>query len=340
MHVFVPGVPKGVWVVTLLAFSTVINFFGIETATRVNIALLGLQLVMLAIFLVLAVIALAHGVAGAHLSLTPLLNAKLVSPSLIFRALSLAVLSFLGFDAISTLAEETKGGPHLIGRATIISLLLAAVLFVLQTYLASLFVLGRTSFPAGDATDTAFYGIAQAVGGHWYKVIVSILGVLIGGVPAALTAQAATARLLYGMARDRKLPHILAHVHAGRQVPDIAIFAVALVTLVLGLFLVDQLELLTSMVSFGALLGFLLLHVSVVVYGIREGEARQWVRFVVLPVIGFFIIGYVLWNTETNAKIAGGSWLVAGAIFLIALKMMGRPTALEVADVPVVTKEP
>ena len=134
----------------LLSFSTIVNYFGIETATRVNIALLGLQLVLLAVVLVLAVIALMHGVAGAHLSMTPLYNAKLVTPHLIFGALSLAVLSFLGFDAVSTLAEETVGGPHLVGRATILSLCLAAVLFVVQTYLASLFVLGRTHFTPGS----------------------------------------------------------------------------------------------------------------------------------------------------------------------------------------------
>ena len=115
VHTVVPGIPKGVWVVLLLSFSTMVNFFGIETATRINIALLALQLVLLAVFLVLAVIALMHGVAGAHLSITPLYNSKLITPHIIFGALSLAVLSFLGFDAVSTLAEETVGGPHLVG---------------------------------------------------------------------------------------------------------------------------------------------------------------------------------------------------------------------------------
>ncbi len=330
VHIFVPGVPKGVWVVSLLAFSTAINFFGIETATRVNITLLFIQLVMLAVFLVLALIAVLHGVNGAHFTIAPLYNAKLVSPQLIFRALSLAVLSFLGFDAVSTLAEENKGGPDLIGKATILSLCLAAFLFIAQTYLGSLLVLGRTSFPPGDQTETAFYFIAQMVGGHYYKVAISIFGVLFGGIPAALTAQAATARLLYGMARDRKLPTFLAHVHGKRQVPDYAIFAVAIATLGLGLLMVNQLELITSMVSFGALLGFLLLHVSVIVWAIRTGRTRQWLGTIVSPAIGFAIIAYVLWNTESNAKIAGVSWLAVGVVVLLALKFTGRSTALAV----------
>jgi amino acid transporter len=332
VHTVVPGVPKGVWVVLLLSFSTIVNYFGIETATRVNIALLGLQLVLLAIVLVLAVIALMHGVAGAHLSMTPLYNAKLVTPHLIFGALSLAVLSFLGFDAVSTLAEETVGGPHLVGRATILSLCLAAVLFVVQTYLASLFVLGRTHFAPGNETETAFYGIMTQIGGTWFKSIVSILGVLVSGIPAALTAQAATARLLYGMARDNKLPKFLSHVQSVRKVPDYAIAAVALVTLVLGILLVGQLELLTSMVSFGALLGFLLLHCSVIAHGLRTRQARSWLRFLVAPSVGMLIIAYVLVSAQKNAQIAGIAWLAAGVVILLILKVSGRPAALIEAD--------
>ena len=328
IHTVVPSVPKGVWVVVLLTFSTVVNFYGIETATRVNIALLGLQLVLLLIFLIMGVIELLHGVGGAHLSLTPLYNAKLVSPSLIFGALSLAVLSFLGFDAISTLAEETIGGPHLVGRATILSLCIAAFLFVAQTYLASLFVLGRTSFARGDATEAAFYAIAQLIGGPWYKAVVSILGVLVSGIPAALTAQAATARLLYGMARDGKLPRVLSHVQPVRKVPDYAIAAVALVTLALGLLLVSQIELLSSMVSFGALLGFFLLHCSVIAHGWRTGQLRRWLRFLLAPTIGLAIIAYVLVNAQRNAQIAGVAWLVLGVAILFALKLSGRSTGL------------
>jgi len=334
VHTVVPDVPKGVWVVLLLAFSTAVNFFGIETATRVNIALLALQLVLLAVFLILAVIALLHGVAGAHLSITPLYNAKVITPHVIFGALSLAVLSFLGFDAVSTLAEETVGGPHLVGRATILSLCLAAFLFVVQTYLASLFVLGRTQFAPGNETETAFYGIMTQVGGVWFKTIVSILGVLVSGIPAALTAQAATARLLYGMARDRKLPKFLSHVQATRKVPDYAIAAVALVTLALGLVLVSQLELLTSMVSFGALLGFLLLHCSVIAHGARTGQLRHWLRFLLAPAIGFAIIAYVLINAQANAQIAGVAWLAAGVVILLTLKLSGRPAALIESEAP------
>ena len=252
-----------------------------------------------------------------------------MSPSLIFGALSLAVLSFLGFDAISTLTEEAKDGARAVGRATMLSLLVAAALFVAQTYLASLFVLNHPPFAEGDDAANAFLTIAKMVGGEPMKWVVSILGVLFSGLAGALTAQAATARLIYSMARDGMLPKALAHVNARRQTPIRAILLTGAITLVLGIFLVDQLQLLTSMVNFGALTGFLALHVAVLVWFVGKQKSRQWFSHLISPIIGFAIVGYVLINTQTNAKIAGLVWLGVGVIILVVIKTRGgRPGQL------------
>ncbi|HEY0106506.1 MAG TPA: APC family permease [Rhizomicrobium sp.] len=330
MHAALPILPPAAVVVALLAFATVVNYFGIETTARANVWLLVGQLVVLAIFTVVAVVALRHGVAGAHLSLLPLFNPREASFGLLFGALSLAVLSFLGFDAISTLSEESRGGSRAVARATMASLCVCAVLFVAQTWLASLFVLGRTGFAPGDPTNAAFYDIANAVGGYGLKFLLTVPVSLLAGVAGALTAQAATARLLYSMARDGQLPRALAYVSPGRAVPDRAIFAVAAVTLALGVFLVDKLELLTSMVSFGALVGFFLLHVSVMVYFLVRKRSRDWLRHLVVPVIGLVIVATVLVNAEANAKIAGLAWMAAGVVLFAVLRVLGRSTALPV----------
>jgi amino acid transporter len=330
VHTTFPAVPKPVWVVSLLTFATVINYFGIETTARMNTVMLGLQLVLLAVFMAVAVFALSHHVAGAYLSLTPFYNSRMLTPHLIFRALSLAVLSFLGFDAISTLSEEARGGPGAVSLATMLSLCLSAALFVAQTYLASLFVLGHAAFAPGDRTNAAFYDIATVIGGYPLKFMLAVPGVVFAGIAGALTAQAATARLLYGMARDGKLPRALAHVHATRKVPDRAIFLIAAVTLVLGIGLVEQLELLTSMVSFGALVGFLMLHVSVMAHFLWHEKSRNWWRHLVVPAVGLVIVAYVLFNAQVDAKIAGTVWIAAGLALFLALKISGRSTALPV----------
>ncbi len=326
----VPSIPQAVWVLAMLAFATVVNYFGIETTARTNLVILAVQVVILAIVIVAALIGLAHHVSGAHLSLAPIYQPAQVKPALIFGALSLAVISFLGFDAVSTLSEESRSGARTVAWATALSLCVAAFLFMLQSYLASLFVLGRTSFPAGNAANAAFYGIASLLGGYWLTFLLAVPGVVLSGLASALSAQAATARLLYSMARDGKLPRALAHVSERRRVPERAIFLIAGITLVLSMLTVGKLELLTSMVSFGALLGFLLLHFSVIAHFMWRKRSTNWLRHLVAPAIGLAIIGYVLWNAELNAKIAGSSWLAVGLVVFLLLRRSGRSTALPV----------
>lgn len=328
MHAVFAPVPPWIWVVGLLAIATLVNYLGIEATARANFIMLGVQLVILVISMAVALWALAHHVNGAHLSLRPFYQPGVLTPALIFGALSLAVLSFLGFDAISTLSEESRGGSHAIARATMLSLVLSAFLFVFQTYITSLFVLDKDSFAPGDPTNAASYDIATMIGGYWLKFLQTVPGTLVAGLPGALVAQAATARLLYSMARDGKLPRALAHIEPSRKVPDRAIFLIAAVTLVLGIGLVDQLELLTSMVSFGALVGFLLLHVSVMAHFLWRRGSRNWGRHLIVPLIGLAITGYVLFNAEWHAKIAGVAWMAAGLVLYLVLRSTGRSTDL------------
>jgi amino acid transporter len=318
-----PGAPREATIALCVAFSTIVNLMGIEATARLNRVLLCAQLVILALFLTLAFRALVHGVAGAHLSATPLFQPAEVSASLVLGASSIAVLSFLGFDAVSTLAEESRGGPTAVGRATIWSLVVAAALFVAQTYLASLFVLGTTSFPPGQATDAAFYTIAGLVGGVWLMSILPFK-FLCAGLPAALAAQVATARLLFSMARDGNLPRTLSRIHPIRKVPDRAILLVAVLHLGLGMAVASHFELLASVVSFGALTGFLMLHLSVVVHFMWRQNSRQWLQHFVAPIIGFTIIAFVLLNMSARAKAAGAAWLLVGLVALAVLKWRNR----------------
>src|SRR5581483_7801447 len=111
------------------------NCLGIESTAKTNFVLLGVQSVVLVVLMAMCLVGLSRGTAGAHLSLLPFFNPKEFTPGLVFGALSLAVLSFIGFDAISTLSEEVKGGPKMVGRATVLSLCVCAAIFIVQTYL-------------------------------------------------------------------------------------------------------------------------------------------------------------------------------------------------------------
>jgi amino acid transporter len=322
VHSALPLISGPLCIVIMLATTTIINYLGIETTVRASFVLLAFQLFLILLFVGLSMHALMHHVAGAHLSLAPFYNPAEFTPRLIFGALSLAVLSFLGFDAISTLSEESKDGAAAVGRATILSLCVAAGLFLVQAWLGSLFVLGKTSLPAGDATNAAFYDIADLVGGYSYKFLLAVPGLFLSSVAGAVTAQAATARLLFGMSRDGELPRALAYVDSRRKVPVRAVFLVAIFTLVAALLLVNRLELLTGMVSFGALLGFLLVHLSVIVHFNFRKKSGNWLFHVVVPGAGLIVIGYVIFSAQISAKIAGATWLVIGLIIWFTL----RPT--------------
>lgn len=313
IEALVPGFPRIIAIVVVLCFNTGINLLGIEASARLNAGLLAVMLAFLALYFALCLYALSQGVAGAHLSTAPLLQPEAFSSAVIFGALSVATLNFLGFDGISTLVEEARGGAAAVGRAMMISLGLAAVLFIAATYLASLFVLDRSSFPPGQPTDGAFYGIAEIIGGRWFLAMASSK-VLVAGVAVAAAAQIATARLVYAMARDGRLPRLLAHVHPTRRVPSRALLLIAAINLVTGIAFANRLEMLTTLICFGALTGFLLLHASVIAHFVWRQKSRRWGRHLLVPLAGGAITAYVLVNTAHNALIAGVIWLACGVI--------------------------
>jgi len=145
-------------------------------------------------------------------------------------------------------------------------------------------------------------------------------------------AQAATSRLLYAMARDHQLPHFLVHVHRTRRVPVNATLLVAAVSLALGLYMTTRegygIGTLSTLVNFGALTAFLLLHVSVVVHYLVRRKSRDYWHHLAVPVIGFVILLYVLINAKLAAQTLGLIWLGVGFLALAVLLFTGREPQL------------
>ncbi|MCW2866021.1 MAG: amino acid transporter, partial [Marmoricola sp.] len=317
-----PGVPKQVWIVVFLLLNTGINYIGISFTAIVNRLFLVAELLFVAIFIVMAVLAIVHGTHGAEFTTKPLFNSAEFSPGLIGTALSIAVLSFLGFDGIATLSEEAKGGRRSAGVAMISALLLVAFFFVAQTWLAAMLIPNTKSFSAADENN-AFFGIVQGVSNHGWQIAFLLMNALAVGLANAVAAQSATSRLLFSMSRDGRLPGFLSYVNPRTKVPERAILLVGALTLVLGLFFVGQIAVISSLVNFGALTAFLLLHVSVVVWYVGRNGSKNYFLHLVSPVIGFVVIAYVLWNADANAKIGGIVWLVVGVAVLAYYRSRG-----------------
>ncbi|MBO0875073.1 MAG: APC family permease, partial [Pseudonocardia sp.] len=163
------------------------------------------------------------------------------------------------------------------------------------------------------------------------------------GFANSLVAQAATSRLLFAMARDRQLPAFLSRVSASRQVPVNATLLVAAISLALGLYLAsrdDGITLMTSLVNFGAMTAFLVLHVSVVVHFVVRSGSRDWWRHLVFPALGFAILLYVVINAKVAAQVLGFIWLGVGILVLIGLMVAGRRPTLAGMSEPQPAAEP
>ncbi|MGG3564919.1 APC family permease [Neobacillus rhizosphaerae] len=327
LHDMAPEIPIWIWLVAFIGINTVINYFGIEFTAKANKVIVALELIVLVVFVVAAIIAITKGVNGAEFNFKPLYDKEHFSMSAVMGAVSIAVLSFLGFDAISTLAEETKGGKKVVGRAIIFSLLVVGVLFIIQTWVAALIWPDYASF---ENADVAFYQIAEIAGGPWLKWTTILATALAWGIADALVAQAAISRILYSMARDKKLPKILSKVHPKYQTPYVSTFLVAAISLVVTIGFSSQINSLTSLVNFGALTAFLFLHLSVINYFVRKQKSKDYLNHLVFPLIGFVIIGYVWFNLDPTSKKLGFVWMAIGIIYMIYLKLAKKDSTLNV----------
>ncbi|MEU8263997.1 APC family permease [Micromonospora sp. NPDC048999] len=330
MHATVPVVPVWLWLLGFVVVNTVVNSVGIRmTAVVTRVMLVG-ELIVLAIFIAVAGWAVASG--KGRFSWGAFYNSDTFTWSVVAGAVSIAVLSFLGFDGISMLAEEVKGGARQVGRAMAAVLVLAGVLFIAQTWLAAMLVPDPGSLlTSGDPDGTAFYDAARAAGGGWLATLCAVATAIAWGLPNSMVAQVATSRLLYAMARDRQLPRFLAKVSIRRNVPINATLLTGAVSLALGLYMAtraDGITLLSSLINFGALCAFLVLHVAVVVHHLIRRRSRNWWAHLLMPAVGFGILAYVVVNANIAAQRLGLIWLALGVVALAGLYLSGRRPVL------------
>jgi len=175
-----------------------------------------------------------------------------------------------------------------------------------------------------SSPETAFYEIAERAGGAWLKLTTIIVLVIASAIGNAMAAQSAVARILFAMARDGKLPAVLAKVHPRFMTPYVSTLAVAAVALLVGLFFEDRLDDLTRVVNFGALSGFVILHFSVINHYLVRERSGDWLRHLIFPLVGLCIILYVLFEMDRAAKRLGAWWIAIGIVYYLALAWKRR----------------
>ncbi len=317
----VPEISFYLWAVFFAILFSAFNLLGIKTSARVNEWLCAVMVAVVVVFIG----AVVKYVLGLHVHepaffTRPFYNPETFSQGGLFRATSVAVLTYIGFDGISTLSEEAEHPERNILYATVLVCLITGILSGIEVYGAQL-VWGSKPF-ASDTVESAFAAISGVAGGRWLFHTINFI-LLIANVGSGMGSQLAAARLLYGMGRGEALPKkFFGAIEPKRRVPRNNVLAVGGFAL-LGAALLEALsarlgggayEIGAQLLNFGAFIAFMGVNLSSFVhYCLRE---RQWSVTQVAPSVLGFVICFFIWlNLSTAAKIVGTGWVLVGMLY-------------------------
>ena len=308
---FFPEIPYPVWVVTFVTLITVLNLQGIETSARINSALVIAMCVVIILFLAAAARYVYSSAPhdGIVFFTRPFFDPHTFSIRSILGGTSLAVLTYIGFDGISTLSEEARNPRRNILLATVLVCLITGILASVQVYAAQLIWPGAQSFPD---VDTAFVFVAERAGGRWLFSLINVT-LLVATIGSALGAQLGAARLFYGMGRSSALPRrFFGAIEPKRQIPRNNVLLVGAVALVGAMAL--SFERGVELLNFGALLAFMGVNSSAFVRYYLRATRKRWFNFV-CPLMGLFICSLLWLSLSWRAKVLGVAWSVIGVVW-------------------------
>jgi amino acid transporter len=307
-HVFAPGVPYAVWAVFFALLFTSLNIQGVKTSARVNATLAAFMGVVIAVFFVAAaryILGLPH---DAGFFTRPFYDPALFDLKTVLGGTSIAVLTYIGFDGISTLSEEVENPRRNILLATVSTCVVIGILSAFQVYAAQLI------WPASEAFPNVDTGFVFAAGRAWAPLFGIVGGtLLIANMGSGMGAQLGAARLLYGMGRSNALPRgFFGVVDPKRHVPRNNVIFVGVVALI-GAFVLNF-GLGAEMLNFGALIAFMGVNAAAFIrYYLRAPEKK--LGNLLPPVLGFLICLLLWLNLSQKAMLAGAAWMLVGIAF-------------------------
>lgn len=322
-----PGIPVWLDMIILIVIVTVVNLVGVKVMSTFDNIFIVIQFAF-----VLTAIVFAVKVIGQHdysiLDINGFINMSEwsnVGLNGVVSGAAVLCLCFLGFDSVTTLAEEAKDPAKTVGRALLIITLCAGGLFVISTYLF------QVAWPEGWREldpDNGSYQLIGYLAGEFMATLLCWI-MIIACLASAISSQASCARILYSMGRDHQLPNkVFGHVSKKYKVPDYNIVFIGIVSL-LSIWI--SLDVGSTMINFGALLGFTMVNVSVFAhYWVREknrGPAAV-IKFIILPLCGVCVCMYLWANLGFWALVIGFIWLAIGVVVLVINKKKGNSLQL------------
>jgi putrescine importer len=306
---FLPGIPYVAFAVFFALFFTFLNCGGIETSARINAAMaaiLGMVIVLVLIAAARWLLLLSHPAAGFFT--LPFYDPATFNSAGLLRGTSIAVLTYIGFDGISTLTDEAKDPARSVPRAIVLTCFITGVLASIEVYVGQLVWPRGLAFPD---IDTAYVHVSGRMGGPILFAIVNG-ALLLANVGSGMASQMGAARLLYAMGQDGALPRrFFGAVHPRNRIPRNNVLLVGAICLVGALVFSYQLG--TELLNYGALLAFMGVNLASMVRAWRDGRMAQWIP--ILLSLGGLLTCFFLWfHLGHLAMIAGTIWAVTGVL--------------------------
>lgn len=301
--IILPGVPRWLCIIILIAAVTLINLVGVKFLSTVDNVLVIFQFAFVLVAIIFA-LKLIGSESLALFDINGLMNVSEfdeVGMGGLFSATAILCLCFLGFDSVTTLAEEAKDSGKTVGSALILLVCIVGGYFVVSTYIFQIaYPEGWTEMDPDNGADDLLGHIAP----QWMATLL-VICIIAACLASAISSQAGCARILYGMGRDRQLPKFFAHVSKKNQVPDYALIIIGAVSL---LAIILDLGLASTMINFGALRGFSMVSVSVIAWYWVKGQRRgpgAVLNFLIFPICGIVVCMYLWLNLGKAAIIIG-----------------------------------
>jgi putrescine importer len=333
-----PGISYYLWIIIFAAFFTWVNLRGIKTSARLNEALCGGMVLVVLLFLASVIRSVWHVQHDPGFFTHPFYQPDTFHPSAIFAGTSVAVLTYIGFDAVSTLSEEVENPRRNILLATVLVCLITGLLSGLEVYAAQL-IWGSKPFPS-DQVESAFALLSRQTGGAILFQIINFT-LLVANMGSGMGSQLAAGRLLYGMGRGNALPKsFFGAIEPRYRVPRnnvLIVGAFALAGAGMLEFFASKLgggayEIGAEALNFGAFIAFMGVNAAAFAHHLRGEKSRNLSGFIV-PVLGFVICAFIWVHLSRPALLLGTIWMVAGITYG-AFRTRGFRSELVTFEIP------
>ncbi|SHO58754.1 APC family permease [Vibrio quintilis] len=326
MHAYFPGISDSVFIIVFLIAITIINISGIKIAANYNTCITVFQILFMIVFCAFSTHTLIdqHGFTSL-ISTTPFYDEH-VSWGSLFTCIPILFFSFLGFDAITTLAEETVNPQKIIPKAIFSIVFTGGVLFVISSYFMQLIIPDSTAIADPDA---AAMQIMFKAGGNLLQSLFIVLTIM-GTTASAIASGSCAARILYAMGKENVLPAaIFGYLSPRFRTPVINLVIIGSIGLS-ALFI--SLTFATHLISFGVIFSLIVINFSVFRHFFVRQQQTHWIKNALLPWSGVAISFTILLALGKDAVILGLVWLLAGFMYVQFRPEKADYAALESAD--------